>query len=686
MNRLFDFKGTNDDWKLFRRALEDNGQNLTKKLNTIISQELSIIKHEQTEELKTAAKYEDILTDRIAQTNLRDVIVKNKYHIIIDDIKFIKSAGIDLEKRVKSAVYNGVYNYWVSIMAESRLDKYMKEYGELTREQAISQLKSKINVWMEPTYERIRQIDVTFDVDIPMVKLHELREIDLNEVIQFNCLVIGPGEVKIDTETGQYIQHVLIQELEEEAHENSPKIMKIMVHGNDTKKTQSGKHLKIVGQYKMKQALQGAKATNEVSLTVDSFTLKDIGEEKEVMLTKQQLRLAKEAAEYDEKKYVNDLINSFCPKIYGRYLEKKALYLSLLGGTDVEGYRKESHLMMVGEADTGKSELVKFANSIAHKSSIVDGSNTTGVGILFALDEYDGTKILRAGSFILNNGGHIIVDEYDKMPKIEQKKLNQAMEQQRASYNKGGHRANAETKTAVIASCNPQNERWNEDKTLIDNLPFDASTVSRYDLLIRLKHDNHENQVRAKMEHIVRNKRGDRAQAHPPEYLKGLLNYLKKLKPRMNDAAEKVLIDKFVEFTQIEQVDGALPIQTRQMEGIQRMCEAWAKLTFKTEITPEMVEETIEFYKECLSTLGMNVDKGITQMDLRGNSINRDEFFDTSFKGLENDNDEVLIHDLGEVLLDSKHFNTAEQIHNYMVKKVKAGMIYEPRPGVWKRQ
>jgi DNA replicative helicase MCM subunit Mcm2 (Cdc46/Mcm family) len=93
------------------------------------------------------------------------------------------------------------------------------------------------------------------------------------------------------------------------------------------------------------------------------------------------------------------------------------------------------------------------------------------------------------------------------MQKPEQKKLNQAMEQQRATYNKGGHTGNAECKTTVIASCNPEAERWNENKTLIDNLPFDASTISRFDLMIRLRHQTHENEIRAKMLHIARRKR-----------------------------------------------------------------------------------------------------------------------------------------------------------------------------------
>ena len=222
---------------------------------------------------------------------------------------------------------------------------------------------------------------------------------------------------------------------------------------------------------------------------------------------------------------MDQMINSFCPKIYGRKLEKLALYLSLLGGSEFGGYRKESHVMLIGEADSGKSELVKFADKVADLSSIVDGSNSTGVGVLFALDEYDGMKILRSGAMILNNGGHIILDEYDKMPKQEQKKFNQAMEQQRATYNKGGHIGNAECKTTVITACNPKNERWIPGD-IIDNMPFDPSTITRFDVIIKTQKETHENDIRAKMQHIMKGKRGELEQVAQPEYIKGLLNHL----------------------------------------------------------------------------------------------------------------------------------------------------------------
>lgn len=345
--------------------------------------------------------------------------------------------------------------------------------------------------------------------------------------------------------------------------------------------------------------------------------------------------------------------------------------------------------MLVGEADTGKSEMIKYANQIAHKSSIIDGANATGVGILFALDEYDGLKILRQGAMILNDGGHLIVDEYDKMDKKEQKKLNQSMEQQWASYNKGGHKGEAQCKTTVIASCNPEAERWNEEKSLIDNLPFDASTISRFDLMIRLRHQNHENQIRAKMLHIARRKRGESDHVASPEWMAGLLNYQRKLRPVFNAESEELLINRFVEFTQIEQNSGSLQIQTRQMEGIQRLCEAWAKMLFKEVIDCEIVEDVIKFYQECMATLGMNVEKGITQFDLRGHSTNKDSYFQDVFRVLASKDEQghVSITDLAEELQqNTSMFNSDQSVASYVEKRKQSGWLFEPKLGELKRQ
>ena len=167
------------------------------------------------------------------------------------------------------------------------------------------------------------------------------------------------------------------------------------------------------------------------------------------------------------------------------------------------------------------------------------------------------------------------------------------------------------------------------------------------------------------------------------------MNYLRALKPVFTPEAEELLINKYVEFTMIEQEDGSLPIQTRQMEGIQRLCEAWAKLHFKTKITTEIVEDVITFYQECLATIGMKVDKGITQMDLRGHSTNKEVYFEDCFRELAKDNDDgfVYIHDLAsELSKNHKLFYSDDTILRYVEARKTKGWLYEPKVGVLKKQ
>ena len=697
----FKYTGDKEQYNKFKANKTSQGITMAEAFSKMIDQENTISEHGIDENNKTASRHADELKDRLMNTDLSKVIVKGSYHVIISDMDFIQATSHDLGKRVSGAVHSAIASYWinkwatikVNNMSQDELDQRLEDIAGGAEQSKATIIKQEITKYhlrdLEKFYDTVDTVDVTFTCQIPTITLSDLRETDLGKVIQFDCIIIGQTPKKLDIETGKYIQNVLIQETESKARNNNPVMIKAVLHGDDTNNIATGQTKRFIGVYSTQEPKNGAKVEAEKTLQIDTMSVQDLEEKAEVELTEHELKIAKEFAETEQEDYMKKLIASFCPKIYGRELEKKALYLSLLGGSDFEGYRKESHLMLVGEADTGKSEMVKFANQVANKSSMIDGSNSTGVGILFALDEYDGMKILRQGAMITNNGGHLMVDEYDKMPKQEQKKLNVAMEQQRAKYNKGGHMGDSECKTTVIASCNPEAERWNDSKDIIDNLPFDASTISRFDLMIRLKHDTGENQIRAKMAHISKNKRGDIDQVANPKWVQGLLNYLRKLKPIFNQEAEELLINRFVEFTQIEQQDGSLQIQTRQMEGIQRLCEAWAKMLFKTEIDTEIVEDVIKFYQECLCTLGMNVEKGISQMDLRGHSTNKEVYFEDCFRTLAKEDTDgyVDLKDLAsELLQNQKMFYSDDMVLRYIEARKVKGWLYEPKVGVLKRQ
>jgi len=671
--KSFRFNGTEEEWNTYVSELKKQGKSVIEDMSSMIKQKVSIIQHADDQEILTLSAYQDRLRDKILKDNLRETIRKGSYNIIIDDIGFIQAAKHDLSERITGAVRGAIYKYWVNIWDEK-----------------LGWNEVKMSVRDLSGFNRaINNIRITFDVNIDTITLSELREEDIGHVIQFDAVIVGPTPKKYDTETGKYVQYVLIQEPESTAKNNNPILIKARIHGDDTNDLATGMTKKFIGIYTLQEPKEGVKTTKEKSLIIDAINIQPVDEKKEVTLEPYEIESTKEMVKVNQKQYLQSLTDSFCPKILGRELEKQALWLSMLGGSDISDYRKEIHSMLCGEADSGKSEMIKFANRIHWKSSLIDGSNATGVGILFALDDYDGMKILRQGAMILNNNGCLFVDEYDKMAKQEQKKLNQAQEQQRATYNKGGHTGDAECKTTVIACCNPTNERWNDNDDIIDNLPFDASTVSRYDLIIRLTHQTHENQVRAKLKHIARRKRGELDHVATPEWLAGLLNYQRKLKPVMPVEVEDNLINKFVDFTQIEQPHGAIQIQTRQMEGIMRLCEAWAKMLFTEKITNEIVDDVLEFYQECMTTLGMNTEKGISQMDLRGHSVNKDTYFEQVFKEIAKDDEDghVSITELSEGLQENTSmFNSDRSVASYVEKRKQSGWLYEPQLGVLRKQ
>lgn len=669
----FKYTGTKDNYNKFKAKLTSKGETISERFSKFIDEEID----EQEEFSATPSWYQDNLRDMLLSTDLSDVIKTGRYHVNFDNLEFIQGTGLEFEDRLNHAVYAAVYGFWArKIALKEGVPENQADIKYAYRLERFRYLIPKL-------------VKVSYSLNLPLITLSDLKENQINTIISFECVIIGPAPIKLDIESGRYIQKVLIQELEQNAKHNNPRVIKCVVHGDHTKNIASGMRKRILGFYRVEEPINGEKIKSEKDLMIDVISLSDMEENIEYTLSQKEVSTAREFAEKDEQKYIDHLVSSFCPKIYGRELEKLALYLSLLGGSESLEMRKESHGMLIGEADTGKSELVKFANRIANKSSIIDGSNATGVGVLFALDEYNGIKILRSGAMILNNGGHLIIDEYDKMPKSEQKKLNQAMEQQRATYNKGGHIGNAETKTTIIASCNPENERWNNLKPIIDNMPFDASTISRYDWVIRLMHESTAQQESLKMKHIMAMKRGENIKTVDPQYLKGLLNYLRKQNPKFTPESEELLIKKFIEFKFMEQQDGSLPIETRQMEGIQRLCESYAKLTFRKNVDEVTVNKILSFYKQCLSTLGMKTEDGIHQVDMRGFSINRDEFFEETFNNLAKLNEDgfVYAHDLGSSLLENpKMFKTDKSIASFIENRKTSGWIFEPKLGIYQRQ
>ncbi|MFQ5553609.1 MAG: LAGLIDADG family homing endonuclease, partial [Thermoplasmata archaeon] len=94
-------------------------------------------------------------------------------------------------------------------------------------------------------------------------------------------------------------------------------------------------------------------------------------------------RIEKEAASGD---IIRKIVGSIAPSIYGMNVEKEALALQLFGGVakklpDGRRIRGDTHLLLVGDPGTGKSELLTYMTKLSPRGIYASGKAATAAGL-----------------------------------------------------------------------------------------------------------------------------------------------------------------------------------------------------------------------------------------------------------------------------------------------------------------
>ncbi|KAH7227072.1 MCM2/3/5 family-domain-containing protein [Fusarium redolens] len=313
----------------------------------------------------------------------------------------------------------------------------------------------------------------------------------------------------------------------------------------------------------------------------------------------------------------NVMATCIAPSIYGHQDIKKSILCLLLGGSkknlpDGMKLRGDINVLLLGDPGTAKSQLLKFVEKVAPISIYTSGKGSSAAGLTASVQRDQSTRefYLEGGAMVLADGGVVCIDEFDKMRAEDRVAIHEAMEQQTISIAKAGITTILNARTSVLAAANPIFGRYDDMKTPGENIDFQTTILSRFDMIFIVKDDHSREKDEKMAKHVLgiqMNGRGADEMVEseiPIDKMRRYITYCKtRCAPRLSpEAAEKlsshfVSIRRQIHDSEIEaNTRSSIPITIRQLEAIVRITESLAKLTLSPVATEAHVDEAIRLF------------------------------------------------------------------------------------------
>eukprot|EP00124_Ichthyophonus_hoferi_P000602 Ihof_evm13s23 gene=Ihof_evmTU13s23 len=441
--------------------------------------------------------------------------------------------------------------------------------------------------------------------------------LDPYEIVADKCICVDQQVLKLQENpelvpTGELPRHVLLTCDKYLAHCVVP-----------------GSRVTVIGIYDVfsAKATKGSdNATRQPYVRVVGFMQERDGSRNNVTFTSEEesafIQLSKDPELY------NKISASIAPEIYGSEDIKKSVACLLFGGSrkqlpDSMRLRGDINVLLLGDPGTAKSQLLKVVEKLAPVAVYTSGKGSSAAGLTASIMKDPSTRefFLEAGAMVLADGGVVCIDEFDKMREDDRVAIHEAMEQQTISIAKAGITTILNTRTSVLAAANSTFGRWDDTANAEDNLDFQATVLSRFDMIYIVK-DVHDPEQDARIaRHVINYHQNvshsqlDNSHRSPidPEFLKKYINYARRTcGPRLNKEATARLVNEFVNIRQIaKNSKSAIPITVRQLEAIVRISESLAKMSLSKFATWANVEEGLRLFR--MSTL-----QAATNGDLAG--------------------------------------------------------------------
>ena len=259
--------------------------------------------------------------------------------------------------------------------------------------------------------------------------------------------------------------------------------------------------------------------------------------------------------------------------------------------------RDQSHLLLIGDPGTGKSQFLRFAAALCPRSVLTTGVGTTSAGLTCAaVREGNGKEfVLEAGALVLADKGVCCIDEFGCIQAQDRTTIHEAMEQQTLSVAKAGIVCKLNCRATIIAVMNPRDCLYDNHASLSRNTGLGTPLLSRFDVIFKMvdssdasRDDNIATYLLNRAIQGAGFECNDETEGtNEPWNMEKLRAYIAMVKDRFHptlsdDAA--TLLEKHYERCRLSS-SATIPVTVRFLESIIRLSQAHARLMYRNQVT-----------------------------------------------------------------------------------------------------
>lgn len=330
------------------------------------------------------------------------------------------------------------------------------------------------------------------------------------------------------------------------------------------------------------------------------------------------------AAKDDPVAYLADKLHPDLHKDEKMELVSEALVCGMVGASREGGIRADSHMLMMGDPGTGKSELLEAVHDKSPRSRYASGESVSGAGLTAAAERTDfgpGEWTVKAGLLPRTNDGVVCMDELDKITDVDKQKLHSALEKQQIDFHKAGQGAHLASRTGLIAAGNPKHGRFDPHMNVAEQIDLTPTMLSRFDLIFTMI-DNPDPGRDEKIADVALEKwdggNADDGDGFGDVFQAYIAYAREQVNPEPTETAKQMIKRKYVEIRSNSYNDdeSPVPLTARKLEAFMRVAESAARVRLSETVERQDAKRAIKLVEQSLNDVGIDPETGEFDADV----------------------------------------------------------------------